>query len=426
MKEEIKGVFESLADATIIPNVRDAVRGLSSDSCLIGPVEFYGDRSVVINASVIVLKAPRDKKEARKIAALHSFLRELGLGAKDIFFVPSINGSSSGIVDRISWLSKKNDLIPLKAKKLQFFIDTPEADELTSLLQSEKIGSSAAVSRAINNKVLQREIAALLPEEIFPPHLIAKDEAEAVAAFRRLSIQGAVLAKVGHLASGEGMRVIWSEEEANSFWSSWTPILKSQTLPEKIIFEEKMALASAHNSISVQFFKSGEKLCYLGASIQHIGSDGITHEGNKIGADIRFQLPIWIEEEMIRKSRLLLSAFPKVEGFIGFDFIVCQDDKILMTEVNLRMTASTLLFSLVPQVGSHLSFDLRKIHVGPQPKIGLIDLLKKLRKFNNPERIIIPLNGRLFDESGDMFVVVCAPAFEQIEEARSEVLGWFK
>jgi hypothetical protein len=97
-----------------------------------------------------------------------------------------------------------------------------------------------------------------------------------------------------------------------------------------------------------------------------------------------------------------------------------------MTEVNLRMTASTLLFSLVPQVGSHLSFDLRKIHVGPQPKIGLIDLLKKLRKFNNPERIIIPLNGRLFDESGDMFVVVCAPTFEQIEEARSEVLGWFK
>lgn len=424
-KSMIEDVFAGLKNTVVIPNVRDAVRGLQGDSGLVGPVEFYGDRSIVMPSYLIAIKSPRDVDEDVKIKNHFAFLRDMGIGAKNYFSIDCSMGGSSGIVDRLLSMPKNKLVGILSGKKLQFFIDTAEADQLVSALDISKIGSSADVCSFLNNKINQREIASVIDEEIFPPYVIASTEEEVRQGFRKISSLGVVLGKIGHLASGEGMEELMSEDHAIAFFMSWLPVLKKHHCPEKIIIELKMKLKDDHNSTSVQFFIDDSGARYLGTSVQYIGDTGFVHEGNKIGPDIYSQLGEEVEDEMIRKSLLVLDLCSGVRGFIGFDYILCQDGEVLMTEINLRGTASTILYALASQITGGMSFDIKKIHVGANPKMGLDKFLRNLEKFNNPSRIVLPLNGRLFDKTGDMFVTVCARTFDEIEETRKEFLSWF-
>jgi len=180
-----------------------------------------------------------------------------------------------------------------------------------------------------------------------------------------------------------------------------------------------MPLAPVHNSMSVQFYVDvDETPYYLGASVQCIGQNGFVHEGNKIGADLRSQLAEDVERRMVLYGYAVLKNI-FVRGFIGFDYILCEDGRILLTEINHRMTASTLLFSLIDQISPALSYELTKVHAGHSPCMSMMDIFVELEKTNTDTEMIIPLNPRLFDVNGEMFIVTCGKTFADIDRLRN-------
>jgi len=421
---EVKKVFAQVEGAIIAPNVRDAVEGLDIDSDLVGPVEFYGDRFSIMPAKAVLLKAPRNTFENRLLEAHRRFLLAQGVGPTEVHYIPSANNHSDGIVARLLALEPGELQGHISGCPLMFFMDTMDGDRVVSLAKTGKMGAEASLARRLNCKALQRRLVADAPGRIFPRHSIVSNVADMGPAYESLS-DGEIVVKVPHLASGEGMVVVDSLEKATKFFQDWQPTLAHHGFPPDIIVEQKMPLAKGNSSTSVQFFRQGERLYFLGCSAQHMGADGFVHEGNMAGAAIHSRIPAWVESEMLRLSSLVLDNLPEFQGFIGFDFIVTSSTQVLLTEINLRITASTILYALMAQLGEHLSYDLRKIHVGPQPKLPVEELFQVLSIFNKQTRKVLPLNPRLFDETGDMFLAICAPTFEEIDDARNEVLSWF-
>lgn len=421
MQKETAMVFEDMKEAIFVPNVRDAVQGLDGESDLTGPVEFYGDRNVIFPAHALIRKEARNLEEATVLAAQDQLLHALGIGVQEIIPMPSANGGCDGIVSRLNTFGRG-----LKCADLQAFINTANVFSMAEKWGAKIIGPDSEIARNANCKVWQRETANGLTK-IFPVHRIVGSEDEIFKAWNHVSDEGEVVAKVGHLASGEGFEVIESYDQAVTFFKKWQPIILGQGFPGKIILEHKVPLVSKYPSVSVQFYLTGETALYMGCSAQHIGGD-FTHEGNMTGADISSRIPRNVESEMCSKALSLLStpAFARCRSFCGFDFIISKNGEVLLTEVNLRITASTLLFALEAQLGSHLSFDLRKIHVGANPKIKALELIQILINENDSGEAVIPLNPRLFDESGDMFLAICAPTFDEIESRRDTILSWFK
>lgn len=421
---EAKKVFKKIEDVVLIPNVRDAVRGLAGDSDLIGPVEFYGDRFAVMPVDTLVRKASRSSQEAQTMKSFDEFLAHYKIGAKRFIEVPSFNGGNDGLVSRLSNVDAKNFLSEANGD-LKFFINSPGVEKVSSRLGKNVLGTSVPLSEKMNNKVYQREISQRLDEKIFPDNFIVESEEEALIAFDKLFAKGRVMGKVGHLASGEGFQVFQERVEVSEFWRKWVRVLADNNLERKIVIEQLVDLADDHNSVSVQFFVNEADVHYLGASVQHIGADGFEHKGNMVGSGIRSVLNHSVEEKMIKMSGAMMRAVDGIRGFIGFDFVISSNGDVLMTECNLRITASTILFALSAQIGEHLSYDLRKIRVGSSPRLGAVDFFAELKKFNSENCLMIPLNPRLFDETGEMFVATIAPTFSQINETQERVLSWF-
>ncbi len=421
MQKETFKVFQDMRGAIFVPNVRDAVQGLDGESDLTGPVEFYGDRNIIFPAQTLIRKEARNPEEAMVLAVQDQLLRSLDIGVHEIIPVPSANGGCDGVVARLNTFGKT-----LRGCKVQAFINTRGVFDVMGKWKAKVLGSDAEITHNVNCKVWQRKTTHGI-EGIFPVHRIVESEREIFEAWEHVSHKGEVVAKVGHLASGEGFEVIRNYDQAVAFFKKWQPIILSQGFPGKIILEHKVPLANNYPSVSVQFYLTEETALYVGCSAQHIGGD-FTHEGNMTGAEINSRIPQNVESEMCSKALSLLStsAFAHCRGFCGFDFIISEKGEVLMTEINLRITASTLLFALEAQLGSHLSFDLRKIHVGVNPKVKVAKLMQRLIQENNPENAVIPLNPRLFDKTGDMFLAICAPTFEEIETRRDTVLSWFK
>jgi hypothetical protein len=98
-----------------------------------------------------------------------------------------------------------------------------------------------------------------------------------------------------------------------------------------------------------------------------------------------------------------------------------------MTEVNLRQTATTVLYSIQSQLpnGENMTLDLRKIEVKDPGLYDTLSFLKEIRNFNESRKMIIPLTPRLLEPTGKMFVAVVAPTVAEVNEVWKELHSWF-
>jgi hypothetical protein len=419
----VKEVFKITGKSFLVTNVADAVRGLPGESNISDIVGYYGDRNLAMSGEGIFYKAPRSEREAKIISAQLDFLDDMGLGPKRRFSVPTLNGYS-GIVD----LLKGNIRIPLRitdGHELNFFMVTEEAEYLVKMLRAKVFGPSFGLAKNMNDKVFQREEMLYRSGiNFFPECFIATTKKNAEHAYKLLSKNGEVCLKIGFLASGIGMEPIKKADQVSEFWDTWIPIA------EKLGYEKKIILERWHadvNSYSMQYFVHKGRIYELGASAQHIGTDGKSHEGNIIGADAGALIPFSVIKKMQVMSRLALKIYKGIKGFVCFDFIADKKGLVCMTEVNLRQTATTVLYSIQSQLpnGENMTLDLRKIEVKDPGLYDTLSFLKEIRNFNEPRKMIIPLTPRLLEPTGKMFVAVVAPTVAEVNEVWKELHSWF-
>ena len=429
--KRLEKLRDAMANTIVVPNVRDAVRGLPPESDLSGPVEFYGERSLVLPAQAAVRKDARNQKERRNMDTHFQFLKDVGVGPEQVFDIPAKRSQDAGVVDRMRHsLPERISSLVGSPCEMNFFINTPEAEELARNMGMDYIGPDPFSSGKYNNKVFQRMLMANMNGDIFPCNRVIHSEEEAEEAYRSIAKRGSeVVGKVGYLASGEGMEVIHSRGEAKEFYRKWSasicPEQKSGIVSSNLFMEEKKPLREGVNSASVQFLLDRGSIYYIGPSVQMV-KDDFLHAGNRTGLDIPTCLEPWIEKEMIRKSKEFIArGMSELMGLkssiIGFDFIVTREEQVLMVECNFRCTASTLLFGLEAQLGSHLSYELAK-HRFPQPlKYDFPGFAEVLKEMNTANRAVIPLDPRLFDRTGEIFLAVAAPTFDEIDEIKQKL-----
>jgi hypothetical protein len=419
----VKEVFEITGKSFLVTNVADAVRGLPGESNISDIVGYYGDRNLAMSGEGIFYKAPRNEREAKIISTQIDFLNDMGLGPKRHFSVPALNGYS-GIVD----LLKGNIRIPLRitdGHEIQFFVVTKEAEYLAESLRAKVIGSDSDIAKKMNDKVYQRETMFRRSGiNFFPECFIATTKKNAFKAYELLRKNGEVCLKIGFLASGIGMEPVKDAKQVADFWDVWTPIA------EKLGYEKKIILERWHENVSsysMQYFVHKGKIYELGASAQHIGVDGKSHEGNMIGADIGTLIPFSVIKKMQVMSRLALKIYKGIEGFVCFDFVADKKGLVCMTEVNLRQTATTILYSIQSQLpgGENMTLDLRKVEVKNPHWYDTLSFLKEVRNFNESRKMIIPLTPRLLESTGKMFVAVVASTVSEVNEAWKELHSWF-
>lgn len=427
MSRRIDKLKEVTSDSLLVPNVRDAVFGLPPGSSLAGPVEFYGERSLVLPAAAAVRKQARNSREARNMEIHRCFLERLGVGTKTIYDIPAPEGEDTGIVARLHRLSREEVVKMVQGRKLNFFINTAEAERLGWRTGSPVAGPRARMSQYCNNKLMQRRLGAGLNGSLFPLHHLVANKEEMIQAFEKVARSGQVVGKVGHLASGEGMELLETSGQAVSFWEKWSRVLQQHRMEEAVIVEEKKRLRPGINSVSTQFVLDEQGIHYIGPSIQYV--TGFSHTGNRVGKEVTEVLEPWVEEKAVQKSldflgldSRLLPASPSV---IGFDFIVTEEEEVLMVECNFRCTASTLLFALEFQLGSHLTYDLLKMKFPRPLKRDFKELVEELEKVNTGPDKVIPLNPRLFEETGEMFVAAASLSGLGIERLKERVYNMF-
>lgn len=427
---ELRKVIRSMCEGAVsIHNVRHAVFGLDGkNSELSGPVESYSDRGVVFPVELFLRKAPNSEAEQVILEKQDRILKKHGVGAKEIMDVYSLNGGTEGLIERLTDLRIQNFL---SRKRIKFFINSKSAIDFSEQSGLEVFGPNCNDTERINNKIFQRRMVQRKNENIFPRHYIVKDFLEIEDCFASLAATGEVLAKVGHLASGEGFRIVNNNIEAAIFWYYWRDILAKNGIEKAIILEQKMPLRKNHYSASAQYYRSGGKNIFLGSSLQHMGKNIFDHEGNMAGSDIYSFLSPEAENEMRIKAEFMLSL-PEMQtasGIIGFDFIICDngpyfnlENDILLTEINLRITASSYLFALMAQLGEDLSYDLQKIHL---KKEAGFDIGKLMNYCLTSNEIIIPLNPRCLIEHDQMFVALVARNFCEIDKIKKKVMNDF-
>lgn len=423
LEKRIDKLKEVMEESLVVPNVRDAVRGLPPGSSLAGPVEFYGERSLILPSAVAVRKKARNSQEERNMKIHIDLLRDLGVGSARIYDIPDPDKQGAGLVERL--LKADPGIVTgiIGDKKLNFFINTSEAEELAGKVGSPFIGPTAYLSSLYNNKVDQRTLGSLLNGHLFPAHKIVSSQKEVEQAFTSLRSAGAeIVGKVGHLASGEGMEVLESTEDAERFWSKWSRVLESHNMRRSLIIEEKKKKRPGVNSVSTQFLLDKGSVYYIGPAIQYV--NGFNHTGNRVGKEVAETMDPWVEEKMMEKSLdfINLGRFSECRSsIIGFDFIITDKDEVLMVECNFRDTASTLLFGLEAQLGSDLTYELEKIKFPLPLKYNFKGLAKILEEINSGRDKAIPLNPRLFEETGEMFMAIASSSIAGITKIKKKM-----
>jgi hypothetical protein len=408
---------EAMEKSLMIPNVRDAVRGLPPGSSLTGPVEFYGDRSLALPCAGMVRKEPRNDREKVNLEIQERMFKDLGIGPATVHDISDF-GLQLGLVNRMFSLRSEKIKEIVNGGNLSFFINTSKAEYLAGLAESSVLGPRPHISYLYNNKVVQRMLGAHLNGHLFPPHQVVDSEEKTVKTVSDFASNGSeVIGKVGHLASGEGMEILKNKQEAAAFWRKWSQVLETHKMRRMLIVEEKKPLRSGINSVSTQFLLDKGEVYYIGPAIQYV--NGFHHAGNRVGKEVADILEPWVEEKMVEKSLdfINLGRFSKCNSaIIGFDFIITDKDEILMVECNFRHTASTLLFGLEAQLGSHLTYDLVKMKFPKPLKYDFAGLGRELDFLNRDNSgKVIPLNPRLFEETGEMFVAIASSSSQKID-----------